>query len=113
MRDVEDAALYILHGFIVRGKRNHFILLGLRCLIMAKETLIEDNMYVCENESCPEHGIEKSGAERVCPRCGTETIIYRTRTIIKKKFLYAFIFASILLVLCILGYVYLFCIKEG
>lgn len=75
---------------------------------MRKDTSFGEYVYICENKFCSEHGVEKNGARRICPICGTETIIYKIRTDVEKKLLYMLIIVSALLALCILGYVYLF-----
>ncbi len=65
--------------------------------------------YFCENESCKKFNVEISGKEKICPYCGTETLIYKIilKKYIPKWFKLVFLLISISLLGCLLGFVYL------
>ena len=59
--------------------------------------------YLCDNKKCSQYAKPKKGYEKICPDCGTETLIYHTTG--SKKFKLPFIIVSILLAICIFGYI--------
>lgn len=65
--------------------------------------------YKCKNVKCTEKFKEKRGCEKICPLCGTETIVYRIKYQKHIPMWYQVLFMVILmfLVVCIAGYVYL------
>lgn len=69
---------------------------------------MEEYIYMCENKDCKEFGIEKAGKEKICPRCGVETVIYRMKKYVPPKFVILFVIVLILLIISIVGYCYLF-----
>lgn len=63
--------------------------------------------YFCENRNCQKYHVEISGKEKICPYCGTETLIIIPKRYIPKWFKIVFLLLSISLLGCLLGFVYL------